>query len=109
VAISLFCVKFVVVFVLSVITVGGAVQVSGAPVEQQVPSVIESRNAALLKAIDRHQCSTTGFGADRVPSSALIRTPRGRMSLVTFDQGWAIYTGDRPGRLLAVCLAQPRV
>ena len=54
----------------------------------------------------RYRCSTTGFGAGTIPASALIRTERGRVRMVSFDRGWAIHTGDRPGTLMAVCLGE---
>ncbi|MDN5744956.1 MAG: hypothetical protein L0H31_07530, partial [Nocardioidaceae bacterium] len=53
----------------------------------------------------RHNhCSSTGFDHDVIPSKALIRTPAGETELVSFDQGWQVFTGDAAGRLLAVCL-----
>jgi hypothetical protein len=51
-----------------------------------------------------HHCSTTGFGATTLPTAALIKTPRGDLRMVDFSTGWAIYSGQRPGTLVAVCL-----
>jgi hypothetical protein len=55
-------------------------------------------------AMERHHCSTTGFGAHSVPTTALIRTGNGRLRVVTFVKGWAVHSGERPGTLVAVCL-----
>lgn len=57
------------------------------------------------RAIDRHQCSTRGFGAEEIPSSALIRTAAGDLLLVSFDRGWQIHQDRRStAKLVAVCL-----
>jgi len=52
--------------------------------------------------MDRWKCSETGFGADVIPNSALIHLD-GRVKRVSFDRGWAVFTGDQPGTLMAVC------
>lgn len=51
-----------------------------------------------------HHCSTTGFGATTLPTTALVKTPGGDPRMVDFSTGWAIYNGQRPGTLVAVCL-----
>jgi hypothetical protein len=55
-------------------------------------------------AMKQHHCSTTGFGANSLPPTALIRTGHGRLRVVTFVEGWAVFSGERPGTLVAVCL-----
>ena len=35
--------------------------------------------------------------------SAVIRTEAGRLRVVSFATGWAVYNGRRPGELVAVC------
>ncbi|MCW2843400.1 MAG: hypothetical protein JWN22_1316 [Nocardioides sp.] len=55
-------------------------------------------------AMKQHHCSTTGFGANSLPPTALIRTGHGRLRVVTFVEGWEVYSGERPGTLVAVCL-----
>ena len=55
----------------------------------------------------RHTCSRTGF-EHRVPASALLLTPAGNVRHVSFARGWASHQGERPGTLLAVCLAPLR-
>ena len=56
------------------------------------------------RAVAAQHCSATGFDDARVPASALIRTTRGRLRQVTFEVGWDVYNGKRPGTLVAVCL-----
>ena len=51
---------------------------------------------------ERLDCSAAGFGPEVIPASALVQVA-GRVRPVTFDEGWAVHTGERPGRLLAVC------
>ena len=55
------------------------------------------------RAIRRHDCSVVGFDAGVEPRSALVRH-HGRLRHVSFDAGWAVFTGERPGQLIAVCL-----
>ena len=33
----------------------------------------------------------------------LVRTPRGETVAVSFEHGWSVYRGERPGTLLVVC------
>ena len=56
------------------------------------------------RAVAEHHCSYQGYDAGRVPASALIRTARGAVRQVDFEFGWDVYTGRRPGTLIAVCL-----
>lgn len=58
--------------------------------------------ARLDKLISRHDCSLTGFGADVIPGSSLV-LKNDKVRHVSFDDGWAIYTGEEPGTLLALC------
>jgi hypothetical protein len=62
-----------------------------------VPRVIQ-------RAVADHHCSYSGFGDATVPASALIRTSRGVLRQVSFEVGWDVYNGKRPGTLVAVCL-----
>ncbi len=50
----------------------------------------------------RHDCSPTGFGADVIPGSSLVLQDD-KVRHVSFDDGWAVYTGEQSGTLLAVC------
>lgn len=57
------------------------------------------------EAIDRHHCSTRGFGDETIPSSALIRTGTGDLLLVSFDRGWQVHQDEESAaELVAVCL-----
>jgi len=63
-------------------------------------SISASRIDALT---EWHDCSRTGFGPDVIPAHAIVLTPDSRVRLTSFDHGWTILEGDRPGTLLAVC------
>lgn len=52
---------------------------------------------------ERHQCSRTGFKDGTMPASAIVWTPSGAVRKVSFEHGWAVHQGTRPGALLAVC------
>ena len=67
--------------------------------------VIEERSAVIERAMAEHRCSVSGFGAGVIPSSALIRRDE-RVRQVSFDEGWAVFTGEAPGALIAVCLGE---
>lgn len=60
----------------------------------------------LDRMLERNHCSTTGFGRDVIPSSAVVRRADGTTALVSFDQGWKVFNGERPGELVAVCLGR---
>lgn len=57
----------------------------------------------LQQMMSRHGCSTSGMADGIVPTEALVRDARGRVRLVSFAKGWAVYAGQRPGTLVAVC------
>lgn len=52
--------------------------------------------------MSRYQCSHTGFGPDIIPGSAIVLRDN-LVSHVSFDDGWAAYTGAASGTLIAVC------
>ncbi len=54
--------------------------------------------------MERHRCSFTGFDREAVPSKAIVRTPEGETRLVSFDHGWAVFSGEAAGELVALCL-----
>lgn len=58
--------------------------------------------ARLDKLVNLHDCSAAGFGADVIPGSSLVLQDD-KVRHVSFDDGWAIYTGEKPGTLLALC------
>lgn len=70
---------------------------------------LETRPASPAQAqlMKRFDCSPDGFGDGSTPRSALVRSERGGLRVVSFDRGWEIYTGERPHALVAVCHAPP--
>jgi hypothetical protein len=58
--------------------------------------------------MQRFDCSPDGFGDGSTPRSAIVRSERGGLRVVSFERGWEIYTGERPHALVAVCHAPPR-
>lgn len=74
--------------------------------DRNVVTLQEDTPPGLEPKMARHECSRTGFGANVIPPSALVKVD-GRIRHTTFDEGWAVYTGDRPGTLMAVCLDAP--
>ena len=65
---------------------------------------VDSYTRVVQQKMTAHDCSATGFGAEAIPSSALVRTERGKLRMVSFDRGWQVFTGEAPGELVAVCL-----
>ena len=56
-------------------------------------------------APDRSAATGVPGAADRPACSAsLIRTEQGDLRRVSFEVGWDVYTGRRPGTLVAACL-----
>ena len=70
--------------------------------DQSAAPSTDVSSSRITHLMERFQCSETGFGADVIPHSALIH--RGdKVRRVSFDRGWAVFTGDAPGTLMAVC------
>jgi len=88
---------------LTIVVVGGQ-QATGPSARPGSAVEPEAHRGAVQQAVVDHHCSYEGFGKKAVPGSALIRTTRGAVRLVSFEVGWDVYNGDRPGTLLAVCL-----
>ncbi|CAN5452191.1 hypothetical protein BH11ACT8_BH11ACT8_27350 [soil metagenome] len=78
----------------------GTVQTEGMTAGQDYTAAPHQGRIDALMA--RHDCSLTGFGADVVPGSALVLRDD-QVQHVSFDAGWAVYTGEAAGILLAVC------
>ncbi|HET9420528.1 MAG TPA: hypothetical protein VFO49_05275 [Nocardioides sp.] len=70
--------------------------------DQSAAPSTEVSDSRVNRLMDRYQCSETGFGSDVIPNSSLIHLD-GRVKRVSFDRGWAVFTGDEPGTLMAVC------
>ena len=75
----------------------GAVSVLVAP-QPQAPEQLGLSSRPLDAMMERNRCSFTGFG------KAIIRTPAGATQLVSFERGWAVFSGEAAGELVAVCL-----
>jgi len=70
--------------------------------DQSAAPSTEVSDSRVSRLMDRFECSQTGFGSDVIPNSALINLG-GHVKHVSFDRGWAVFTGDEPGSLMAVC------
>jgi len=82
----------------------GAVGVVASP-QPSAPSTQLGLSMGPLDALMEHnRCSVTGFDRDVIPSTAIVRTPAGGTELVSFDRGWAVFSGEAAGELVAVCL-----
>jgi hypothetical protein len=68
---------------------------------------VADRPGAVGRMLDRHRCSVTGFEDGSQPTSAVVRSARGRFRFVDFDTGWAVYTRHGEATLVAVCLDDP--
>ncbi|UMG94513.1 hypothetical protein [Nocardioides sp. TF02-7] len=84
----------------------GAMSVLSSPQPPADHLGLSGDERALSRMLERHRCSTTGFGADVIPESALVRDERGHTRLVSFDDGWAVFQREQPGVLVAVCLGR---
>ncbi|TNM41867.1 hypothetical protein FHP29_07765 [Nocardioides albidus] len=65
---------------------------------------VDMSSGPLDAMMEQNRCSVTGFDRDVVPTQAIVRTPDGATELVSFDRGWAVFSGEIAGELVAVCL-----
>lgn len=86
----------------------GAVQVGSDPRPPAGADRLGMSAGPLDAMMEQHRCSLTGFDRDVIPSQALVRTPAGHVELVSFDRGWAVFSGEIAGELVAVCLGPQR-
>ena len=82
----------------------GAVSVLAAPQPPAAQIGLSVEDEAISRLLEHHNCSTTGFDPDVVPTTAVIRDQAGQTRVVSFDRGWAVFNNERPGHLVAVCL-----
>lgn len=75
----------------------------GAPTPPGAGPTSDSYERVVRPVLVRHDCEPVGF--DQVPDAraALVRTPAGRLRVVSPARGRAVHTGRRPGVLLGVC------
>jgi hypothetical protein len=88
---------------LSLSVVGGLGAASSTE-ESATGSVDDAYQRVVERAVSDHRCSYQGFGAHSPAASALIRTSGGNVRVVSFQKGWDVFNGQRPGTLIAVCL-----
>ena len=89
---------------LTMVVVGGVQAGAGSSPGGISSPVVDAYQRVVERAVTDHNCSYTGYGDTAVPASALIRTTRGTLRQVSFEVGWDVYNGRRPGTLIAVCL-----
>jgi hypothetical protein len=77
------------------------------PLPGYVVQPVDDRSPRTARLLDAHTCSTTGFGTDLQPLSAIIRSDSGALRFVDFDTGWRFYTQRGATSLIAVCLDEP--
>ena len=106
-SVALACIKGFALSVLLTVMVVGGVQAGTGPAPRDTSSqVVDAYQRVVERAVSDHDCSYTGYGDAAVPASALIRTARGTVRQVSFEIGWDVYNGRRPGTLIAVCLEE---
>lgn len=93
---------------LTILVCLAAISVIGAPPES-APTQQLGLASGLDKMLERNNCSTTGFGPEVIPSKAIVTSPGGITELVSFDYGWKVFEGQKPGELIAVCLGRKPV
>ena len=66
---------------------------------------VEDTTSPEARLLARHHCSAAGF-AGATPLSAIVRTARGQLRHVSFDEGWEVFSRHGAAQLVAVCLAE---
>jgi hypothetical protein len=91
---------------LLTIVVGGLGTAS--PGQGETRSVDDAYQRVVQRAGSDQPCAFDGFDDRAEAGSALIRTSGGDVRVVSFEKGWEVYNRQGPGRLLAVCIDDPR-
>jgi hypothetical protein len=68
---------------------------------------VADRPSPVDRMLDAHRCSVTGFDDASQPTSAVVRSSRGRLRFVDFATGWTVYIRHGAATLVAVCLDDP--
>ena len=68
-------------------------------------SQVDQVRAPEARLMQKYDCSATGDAGSVTPQSAIVRSPAGRLRVVSFEKGWSVYTGHGSTTLVAVCLA----
>jgi hypothetical protein len=79
----------------------------GVPAPSGSPATEESYERVVRPVLVRNGCEPVGFDAVRGERAALVRTPAGRLQVVSVGRGRAVYDGRRPGVLVGVCTRRP--
>ena len=90
---------------LSLVVIGG-LQATSSTGRAGAESGDDAYQRVVQRAATNHRCSFQGFDRKTPVASALIRTSGGNVRVVSFEKGWDIYNGRRPGSLIAVCLEE---
>jgi hypothetical protein len=85
-------------------TLGGLPGVSSTAGSGGPGSVDEAYQRVVERAASDQRCAPQALGPQTHAVSALIRTSGGNVRVVSFEKGWDVYNGKRPGSLIAVCL-----
>ena len=95
-------VAFVVTFVAAnLLGLGTQLADAATPAHTQArPEPAWVEEAARLNV--RYACSHTGLADGVIPERAIVRVGDD-VRVVSFEEGWATYHGQRPGILLSVC------
>ena len=88
---------------LTFVVVGG-LHATAPSADPGVNAEADAYQRVVQRAVADHHCSYAGYGDEAIPASALIRTTAGEVRQVSFEVGWDVYNGKRPGELIAVCL-----
>jgi hypothetical protein len=78
----------------------------GPPAEsgQSAWARVDQPSGPEARLMQEHNCSSTGYDDSATPQSAILRSPAGRLRIVSFEEGWSVYTQRGPTTLVAVCL-----
>jgi hypothetical protein len=87
---------------LTLVVVGG-LRANAPSADPGFTAEADAHQRVVQQAVADHHCSYTGFGDSEIPASALIRNAQGELRQVSFEVGWDVYNGNKPGTLIAVC------
>ena len=86
---------------LSLSLVGG-LQATSSTSGSTTGSASDAYERVVERAVPDHRCSWPGLGRPAPAGSAVIRTSGGDLRVVSFEKGWDVYNGRRPGSLLSL-------
>lgn len=79
----------------------GGLSTSARPGSSEV--TVDGYDRVVRPALVRHGCRPVGFDDAEGARAALVRTPDGRLRVVSVARGRQVYAGQRPGVLVGVC------